>query len=245
MRAFVSAATAGPFSTTQAGFDAIRAKLRPETSKTFELGYRFHLADVQGQVAAYHVKFDNRLLATAVGAGVAGNPAVLSNVGSVTTKGFEAAATWSITSDWTLFGSYAYNSSKYDDDVFDGSGALVALTSGKTVVDTPKSIANLELSYGHDGWFGSLGGHYTAKRFYTYTNDQSVPSYLIADLTAGYRFDGEGWSKGLEVQVNVTNLFDKKYVSTVGSNGFGNAGDSQTLLAGAPRQAFVTVRKDF
>jgi iron complex outermembrane receptor protein len=245
MRAFVSAATAGPFSTTQAGFDAIRAKLKPETSKTFELGYRFHLADVQGQVAAYHVKFDNRLLATAVGAGVAGNPAVLSNVGSVTTKGFEAAATWSITSDWTLFGSYAYNSSKYDDDVFDGSGALVALTSGKTVVDTPKSIANLELSYGHDGWFGSLGGHYTAKRFYTYTNDQSVPSYLIADLTAGYRFDGEGWSKGLEVQVNVTNLFDKKYVSTVGSNGFGNAGDSQTLLAGAPRQAFVTVRKDF
>jgi iron complex outermembrane receptor protein len=245
MRAFQSAATSGPFSTTQAGFDAIRSKLKPETSKTFELGYRFKLENVQAQVAAYHVKFDNRLLATAVGAGVAGNPSVLSNVGSVTTKGVEAAATWQITPDWSLFGSYAYNSSKYDDDVLDGTGALVARTGGKTVVDTPKSLGNLALTYGHDGWFGTLSGHYTGKRFYTYTNDQSVPSYVIADLTAGYRFDGEDWSKGLEVQVNVTNLLDKKYVATVGSNGFTNSGDSQTLLAGAPRQVFVTVRKDF
>jgi iron complex outermembrane receptor protein len=29
-------------------------------------------------------------------------------------------------------------------------------------------------------------------------------------------------------------------VSTIGSNGFGNSGDNQTLLAGAPRQVFVT-----
>ena len=94
------------------------------------------------------MKFDNRLLATAVGAGVAGNPSVLSNVGSVTTKGIEAAATWSITPDWSLFGSYSYNDSKYDDDVIDGSGALVARTGGRTVVDTPKSLANLQLSYG-------------------------------------------------------------------------------------------------
>ena len=245
MRAFQAAATSGPFSTTQAGFDAIKSSLKPETSKTFELGYRFHVDAFQGQIAAYHVKFENRLLATAVGSGVAGNPSVLSNVGSVTTKGVEAAGTWSITSDWSLFGSYAYNSSKYDDDVFDGSGALVARTAGKTVVDTPKSIANVELSYNHGGWFGSLAGHYTGKRFYTYTNDESVPSYLVADLTAGYRFDGEGWRKGLEVQVNVTNLFDKQYVATVGSNGFTNSGDSQTLLPSAPRQAFVTVRKDF
>ena len=245
MRAFQSAATSGPFSTTQAGFDAIKDKLKPETSKTFELGYRFRIDAFQGQIAAYHVKFDNRLLATSVGSGVAGNPAVLSNVGSVTTKGVELAGAWAITQDWTAFASYAYNDSKYDDDVHDGSGVLIARTAGKTVVDTPKSIANLELSYHHGGFFGSMAGHYTGKRYYTYTNDQSVPSYWVADLTAGYRFEGEDWRKGLEIQVNVTNLFDKDYVATVGSNGFTNSGDSQTLLIGAPRQWFVTLRKDF
>lgn len=43
------------------------------------------------------------------------------------------------------------------------------------------------------------------------------------------------------MQVGVTNLTDRKYISTVGSNGFGNSGDSQTLLQGAPRQFFVTL----
>ena len=50
------------------------------------------------------------------------------------------------------------------------------------------------------------------------------------------------------VWINATNLFDKKYYSTVGSAGFGNSdptGDGQTLMVGAPRQVFVTVRKQF
>jgi iron complex outermembrane receptor protein len=49
----------------------------------------------------------------------------------------------------------------------------------------------------------------------------------------------------LELQFNATNLLDKKYVSTVGSNGFGNSGDNQTLLAGAPQQFFVTLKAGF
>lgn len=245
MRAFVSAATAGPFSTTQPGFDAIKSKLKPESSKTLEAGWRFKTEAVQGVIAAYHVKFEDRLLATAVGAGVAGNPSVLSNVGSVTTNGLEAAATWDITEAVSLFGSYAYNDSKFDDDVRNGSGALVARTSGKTLPDAPKSIANISLAYDQDGWYGAVAAHYTGKRFFTYTNDQSIPGVTTLDLNVGYRFTGEGLTKGMDVQLNVTNLLDKAYVSTIGSNGFGNSGDSQTLLAGAPRQVFVTLRKGF
>ena len=65
----------------------------------------------------------------------------------------------------------------------------------------------------------------------------------------GYRFSGEQtWLDGTEIQANVSNLTDRKYVSTIGSNGFSNTdptGTSQTLLAGAPRQFFVTIRKAF
>ena len=42
-----------------------------------------------------------------------------------------------------------------------------------------------------------------------------------------------------------TNLLDKKYVSTVGTNGFSNRGDSQTLMIGAPRQVFATLKAAF
>lgn len=246
MRAFGAAHTGiSPFATTQAGFDAIRGTLKPETSKTGEVGWRFRQGPVQGVVAAYYVKFDDRLIGTSAGAGIVGNPTILANAGGVTSKGFEAAATWTISEDWSLFGSYAYNDSQYDDDVLDATGAVAQAISGKTVVDTPKHLLNAQVSYRHGGWFANASAHYTAKRFYTYTNDQSVPSYTVVDASVGYRFDGEGWTKGLEIQVNATNLLDKNFVSTVGSNGFGYSGDNQTLLPGAPRQVFATIRKSF
>ena len=83
-----------------------------------------------------------------------------------------------------------------------------------------------------------------SKRYFTYTNDQSVGSRVLVDATLGYRFD-MGMRKPIEVQLNATNLFDKRYVSTIGSNGFGNSGDNQTLLAGAPQQFFVTAKVGF
>lgn len=247
MRAFGAAHTGvSPFATTQSGFDAIKDTLKPEISKTFEAGWRFRAdSNFQGQAALYYVKFDNRLIGTTAGAGIVGNPTILANAGSVTSKGLDLSATWKFATDWSLLGSYGYNKSTYDDDIRDSTGAVTEKIAGMQTVDSPKNLVSVELNYNHAGFFATLAGHYTGERFFTYTNDQSVPGYTIADLTAGYRFDGPGALKGLEIQVNVTNLFDKKYVSSLGTNGFGYTGDSQTLQVGAPRQAFVTVRKDF
>jgi iron complex outermembrane receptor protein len=246
MRAFGAAHTGlSPFATTQAGFDAIKNTLKPETSKTFEAGWRFHKGPIEGVLAGYYVKFDHRLIGTSAGAGIVGNPTILANAGGVTSKGIEAVATWSINEDWSLFGSYAYNDSTYDDDITGPTGAVTQRIAGKTTVDTPKNLFHAELAYDHAGWFAKLAAHYTSERFFTYTNDQKVPSTTVVDLSFGYRFLGDGWTKGLDVQVNATNLFDKTYVSTIGSNGFGYSGDNETLLTAAPQQFFVTVRKAF
>ncbi len=243
--AFVSAATSGPFSTSQAGFNAIQNKLKPEESSTYEAGYRFHNDKLQGVVAAYYVEFQNRLLATSSGAAIVGNPSVLSNVGGVTTKGIEAAATWRFAPSFWLFGSYAYNDSAYDQNVTDGSGAIVMHTANKTVVDSPKHILNGELGYDDGAIFGRVNVAYMSKRYYSYENDVSVPGRALVDLSFGYRFSGDDLLDGFEVQANVSNLFDKKYVSTVGSAGFTASGDRQTLLPGSPRQFFITLRKQF
>lgn len=257
LRGFGAAHTgASPFAGNQASFDLIIGKtklangksleLRPETSKTWEGGWRFHAGPVEGVAAVYYVEFQNRLLGNSTGAGIVGNPTILSNVGGVESKGFETAATWTINDAWSLFGSYAYNDSTYSDDVRDPStGAVIRAISGKTTVDTPKHLFNAELAWSQGGWFAKIAAHYTSRRFFTYTNDQSVPSTTTVDAAAGYKFDGEGWTKGLEIQANVTNLFDKTYISTIGSNGFGYSGDNQTLLSGAPIQGFLTVRKRF
>ena len=52
----------------------------------------------------------------------------------------------------------------------------------------------------------------------------------------------------LSLQADVTNLTDKTYFSTIDSNGFtasDTSGTTQTLLLGAPRQFFVSLKAQF
>jgi iron complex outermembrane recepter protein len=242
-RAFVSSATSGPFSTTQAGFDALIARgLKPEESDTFELGARYNDPTFNGVIGVYYVNFRNRLLGVPTGPGIVGNPAILQNVGSVRSIGFEAAGDVRLGGGLTLFASYSYTDATYRDDVVTPTATIPI--KGKTVVDTPKHLLRGEIAYDSDTFFGRVGANYMSKRFFTYTNDQSVSSRVLVDATLGYRFDA-GWRAPIELQLNATNLLDKKYVSTIGSNGFGNSGDNQTLLAGAPQQFFATVKVGF
>lgn len=252
MAAFVSAATSGPFaSQNQTVVDYVAKNLKPETSKTFEGGLRLKTSRFQGVAALYHVKFDNRLDSASTAPPILGLPAVLSNVGSVTTKGVEVAGEFRVTDEWSLYGSYSYNDSKYDDDV-PGAGGLVAMkTKGKDVIYTPKNLLKAELKYDNSGLYARAGLSYVGSRWYTFENDGGkVDSYTVADLTVGYRFSDSAapMLRGLEIQANVTNLNDEDYISTVGSGGPAKAdpgGTAMTLLPGAPRQAYLTIKKRF
>ncbi|MFZ2469867.1 MAG: TonB-dependent receptor [Parvibaculum sedimenti] len=237
----------GNFGVSQTAFDATKDTLQPETSDTYELGYRFHVPKFEGVLALYHVKFKNRLLSVQVGSPILGYASGIQNVGGVTSNGFEAAGTWHFIENWSLFGSYAYNDSTYDGDVVDALNNITH-TAGKTTVDTPKHLLKAQLGYDDDTVFGNLGMSYMSERYYTYTNDITVPSQTVFDATLGYRFHGSDLAEGASIQLNATNIFDKKYISTIGSGGFANSdpsGTMQTLLPGAPRQVFVTLTKQF
>jgi len=247
--AYVAAFTAGPFSTTQAGFNAIKGKLRPEASDTYEIGVRFKSGGLSATLGAYHVDFRNRLLGITTGAGIVGNPVVLQNVGGVRSKGIEAAASYRLGSGFNAYASYSYNDATYRDDVIIppaivGGIPTVIPLRGKTAVDAPKHLAKAEIAYDRGVFFGRVGVDYISKRYFTYTNDQSVPGRVLVDASLGYRFTVAGLRKA-EIQLNASNLFNKKYVSTIGSNGFGNRGDNQTLLAGAPTQVVASLRVGF
>jgi len=237
-RAFASATTAGPFSSSQAGFDAIKPFLKPEQSDTYEAGLRYNSGIFHGVLAGYIVNFRNRLLAVTTSAGIVGNPAILQNVGDVRSVGFEATGDVRLPMGFGLFGSYSYNDSTYRDNVV--TATAVIPTKGKTVVDSPKHMLKGEVTWTGQGFNARVGANYMSKRYFTYTNDQFVDGRVVVDATLGYKFDLGG--RKLELQGNVTNLFDKKYVSTIGTNGFGNSGDNQTLMIGAPQQFFLTLK---
>ena len=245
-RAFVSANTAGPFSTSAAGFVAIRDVLKPETSDTMELGWRFRGDSLEGVVAAYRIKFKDRLLAIQQGPGIVGNPSVLANVGGVSTNGFEAAVKWRPMQHLAWFSSFAWNDSTFDQNYT--TNGTVVLVGGKTVPDAPEMMLKTELTYDNGMFFARADANYTDGRYYTFLNQGSVPSYTLFNASAGFRFADLAMFEELSVQAAVTNIADKFYISTVGSNGFVNAdpsGTAQTLLRGAPRQVFVSVKAKF
>jgi iron complex outermembrane receptor protein len=250
-RAFASATTAGPFSSSQAGFDAIKPFLKPEQSDTWETGLRYNSGMFHGVLAGYLVNFRNRLLTIPTSVGIVGAANALQNVGGVRSAGIEASGELRFGQGWSALASYSYNDNTYRNDVVirtkDAAGNDVVTTvptAGKTVTDSPRHLVHGEVSYDQGPVFGRIGVNYMSKRYFTYTNDQSVPGRALVDATLGYRFD-VGMRKPVELQINATNLFDKSYIATIGSNGFGNSGDNQTLLTGAPRQVFATVKVGF
>jgi iron complex outermembrane receptor protein len=251
VRAFASSGTSGPFSTSAAGFEAIRNVIEPETATNVETGLRLRGDGFEGLLAVYHVKFQDRLLGITQGPGIVGNPSVLANVGSVTTKGIETAVTWQPVTHLNWFNSLAYTDSQYDDDyvVTNSSGVqTVVPVGGKQVTDTPEILFKSELTYDNGAFFAHADVNYTDERFYTYLNDAGVDSYTLLNLGVGYRFTNLGLVNQLVLQADVTNLADEEYFSTIDSNGFTESdltGTTQTLLLGAPRQFFLSLKARF
>jgi iron complex outermembrane receptor protein len=236
----------GPFSASQSGFNAIRGTLRPETSTTFEGGLRYGNEGFQSSLTMYRVDFEDRLLTISQCAGIVGCPSVLANVGDVETSGAEAAMDWRLGGGFSLFGSLSWNSSEYASNYLDGT--TLVPTDGKTVVDTPEMLANVELRYAADALEARIGMKYTDERFITFVNDSRVPDYWVTDASVSYRFGDLGFAKDLKATLNVTNLFDEDYFASVGTNGFvarDPQGLNYTLVTGAPRQVFLTLEASF
>jgi iron complex outermembrane receptor protein len=236
----------GPFSQTPKAFATGLAALKPETSKSTEIGYRYKGDAVQASIAAYSTKFSDRLLQVTSTVGIVSVPGTFVNVGSVESKGVEAALVWAPVQNWSWFNSLTLNDSKYTSDYKNGS--TVVNINGKTVVDAPKTMFNTELGYDKNGWFGNIGGKYTGQRYYTYSNDNKVDAYFVMNASAGYKQKNVAGMKEASVQLAITNLTDKKYFSTIGSNGFAlndPQGSFATMLEGAPRQVFLTLSGKF
>jgi iron complex outermembrane receptor protein len=255
MRAFVSSLTTGPFSTTQAGFNALKSNLKPETSKTYEGGVRFHDGPFQASAVGYYIDFQNRLMVFANGSGIAGNPAILNNVGAVHAYGAELSAYYKLNRVFSLFANYSYNHSKYQNDVMTActtggvaGRCVLARTKGKTVVDAPENMIKGEIVYDDGAIFGRVGGDYMSKRYFSYENNLVAAGRAVVDASIGYRFNLGGFFNNVSIEASVTNLTDKKYISTVNTNNVqinGNDFDNPNFMLGAPRQWFITLKKGF
>jgi iron complex outermembrane receptor protein len=243
----------GPQSVSQAVWNAQGRYLEPETSKSFDVGYRYVSGPLQVSLSAYEVDFDNRLLQyNPCPTNQQQNPGCgnsFHNAGSVTSKGAELGVLWKPLPWLNWYNSASYNKSTYDENLnWCTTTCVVKATAGKQQVDTPKEMFASVLSLKRNGFFASLQGKYTGRRFYTYTNDQSFGGYATFDLGLGYDFGAVGPLKGAKASLNVTNLTDERHASNFDSSVFAPddaAGSILVFHSSAPRQIFVTLGFDF
>ena len=264
---------AAPWSVgSQASFDYIKNNVRPETSWTYEVGLRTNrslsngfLTRIEGQINYYHVDFSNRLLAITpsvggiAGSGISGGTPSLFNVGSVTTNGIDAALTFHFGKTFSVYNAISYNDSKYQSDydpaLINGVGSItsapgssntatVVRTGGKQVPGSPmwlnKTVATLAFAGFEAQWIGD----YVGKRYATYTDDQSVPSFFLMSARVAYNLPipHNMLLKKAEISINVTNLGDIQGTSTVSVGSNTNTYNTYPI---PPRQWFATVALGF
>ena len=233
----------GIYNLSPSGFDAFKQNVKPERASTIDLGIRTHREHIEASLATYVVNYRNRLVSIANCQLTATCASVFSNVGGISSYGLEGLLIWKLAPEWNWATTAAWNSSKISDDYKSGTSTVAA--KGKTVVDAPQIIASSTLKYLNGGWSGSFGARYVDKRYFSVLNDMSVPAYTIVDGGIGYNFGRIGAAKSLGIQLNVNNLLDTSYISTVGTGGFTVSGDTQTLMAGSKRLVFLALTASF
>ncbi|WDS38010.1 TonB-dependent receptor [Pseudoxanthomonas sp.] len=235
----------GPQAVSQATWDQ-QATLQPEESRTLEAGYRFSGDTLQASLAAYTVRFDNRLLQynpcdsrQPVGP-TCGNR--FYNVGGVDSRGAELTVIWSPSEHFSWYNSASLNRSTYASNYT--QAGVVQQIKGKIQTDTPKQMFASELTWRDGGWYASLRGKYTGERFYTYTNDRGFGGFTVFDAAGGYDFGQVGLARNVRLSFNLTNLTDKRYASNLDSSVFAPTdatGSIYVFHASAPRQVFGSI----
>jgi hypothetical protein len=237
---------------SQQAFELFKATAHPETSRTYELGLRSRysldwagITAIDGQINYYHVDFSNRLLNVATYSFINPNPAILVNVGGVTTNGADIAETLHFGDHVQFYNGISYNSSKYDSDysTVTGTQTVPVATGGKQVPLTPKWLYKTVLSTNFGPFEAQLTGDYVGKRYVTYLNDLSVGGTFLTGLEASYSFENLFSAvRDLKLSVNVANLAGIRGVSTAVVTS--NSGGYQAYPI-APRMVFLTVAAKF
>jgi len=159
-------------------------------------------------------------------------------VGTQRNWGGELFGQGAVTPALSLFGGVTYIDARLI-----GSG--VVATNDKRVVGVPhfKSDVTADLHPAFAGGFALTGTvHYESDRAATNINNSFAPSYATVDL--GLRYNA-GWGGHHEtVRLNVINIADKQYYSSIADGNIVGSPGANTAYSGAPRTVMASLEFD-
>ncbi|WP_341023058.1 TonB-dependent receptor [Brevundimonas diminuta] len=222
-------------------YDVVSVNPEPETTNSYDIGYRYQSGTLIASVAAWKTDFSNRIVRTFdEAAGIA----LTRNVGDVTLQGFDGQIGWSPIEKLSLTGSVTYTDSEVKNDLpdgFDKDGKPKFIkTAGNRLVETPEWQFGARVAYSVGPFDLGLQGKYVGERMSNDINTEVAPDYTTFDLDVRYNLASLG-AGGSYLQLNVINLLDEEYLADISTE---TTRAAQYQL-GAPRTAMITLRASF
>ncbi|OEY93748.1 TonB-dependent receptor [Acinetobacter qingfengensis] len=220
----------------QSSIDVNGNTLDPLTGTNYELGIKGEYFDgaLNSSLAIFRIKQRNRAVTDEANCPSSGSISCSRAAGEVQSDGVDLQLTGALTPNWQIALSYTYVKAEYKkDSVASNIGQRINTDEPQhlfkiyTNYQLPAPYDKLSLGaslYGQSKMYRSESGYYTAQ-----------DKYATVDLSGGYKFN-----EHLSLQLNLNNLFDKKYYSELG---YSWAGYSE--IYGAPRNVLATLRYKF
>jgi catecholate siderophore receptor len=187
--------------------DALAANtvnLAPEEDDSYEIGTKWDLLDekLSLNLALFRTEKTNARVVDPTQPGT-----VYTLSGKQRVQGVEFDAAGSITRDWKVFGGYVYMQS----EVLSGPPSSFP---GNALPNTPNQSASLWTTYDLPYNFTlGTGGQFVDQRYSLVNELNSSPGYWTQQAMLAYKV-----SKNVDVQINVSNLWDKEYIDLVGAH---------------------------
>lgn len=193
------------------GTDVSGNPFEAQEAEQFEVGIKYEPVAGRGMISLsfFNLNIDNAL--TPVGPRPA-NPVAYAQDGEQRVRGVELEGKYELTPELELLAAYAYS----DSEVLESTNQAAV---GREVLRLPKHQASVWLNYRPSSIEGlSLSAGVRHMSSYqtdvTYLEELRIPSRTLVDIGASYDFGAvEPAFQGTKLQVNVSNLFDEKYVS--------------------------------
>jgi iron complex outermembrane receptor protein len=184
--------------------------VKPETSQTWEAGYRYQTPMINATLDGYYLTDQNHIVQSF---NQQTQDSIDQNVGSIDYYGFEGIAGAQLIDNLTLIQSFAYNHSEYKSNI-PYSATVVIPTQGKVAADTPLWTVSQRLTYKWNNVDLGVQWKFVDKRFVTLVDDLAVPSYTTIDADIRVHLDDFA-PAGAYVQFNVLNILNEQYIGSI------------------------------
>jgi iron complex outermembrane receptor protein len=209
-----------------------------ETSDLFDIGIRRYFDFGEVSVSAFY-NLHHDLLSTAYDSALGID--YLQNVGEAVVYGLQVQSSIKATDNlWFAFNPALTFSRVTKDMVYNNANYSI---KGNEIAETPKFSLKVAATYSLKNHLLSLQGRYIGSRYADIENTEKMDAYTTWDASYGYGFKNIGFAKTLDITLSLNNIFDEKYVSSIGTADL--LDDTTTYYVGAPRSVALSFKGTF